>query len=221
MRYDKIEFKITARPDEEPAVQDLLRRAKVPAARRRVYFFDTPQLDLFARDLVLRARITDGDDDDSTVKLRPVPGSGVPDAWSDARIELDVVGTKEVPSAKLDGKPSRGEIEEVERGDRKVGKLFSQAQEALVAPQDVDELTVLGPIDARKWDLPKEIFPLDLSVEQWSLPDGTHFFELSFKVKPEQRDDAQRAFAALLKELEIKGDPEAKTPKVLRFFAAQ
>ena len=46
----------------------------------------------------------------------------------------------------------------------------------------LNDLAVLGPVDARKWELPPEYFPHELSVEEWSLPDGTHFFELSFKV---------------------------------------
>jgi hypothetical protein len=95
-------------------VQAELRRARISPARRKVYFYDT-EVALFAKDLVLRARVTDGDDDDSTVKLRPLRLPGVPARWIAAegvRIELDVVGQKQVPSAKLDGKPDRGEIEQ-------------------------------------------------------------------------------------------------------------
>ena len=74
----KLEFKVTVLPGEEPRVHDALRTAGVNPARRRVYFYDTPELELFAKDLVLRARITDGDDDDSTVKLRPLPADRRP-----------------------------------------------------------------------------------------------------------------------------------------------
>ena len=108
-------------------------RAGVEPARRRVYFYDTPELALFARDLVLRARVTEGDDDDSTVKLRPLPLPGIPAPWSTTegvRVELDVVGSRQVPSAKLDGEPDAGEIEQVAHGMTKLSKLFSKAQEA-------------------------------------------------------------------------------------------
>ena len=194
-----------------------------------MYFYDTPELALFAKDLVLRARVTDGDDDDSTVKLRPLPLPDIPARWSatdGVRIELDVVGKKQVPSAKLDGEPDRGEIEQVEHGALELSKLFTKAQEALVADElpsgtSLNDLAVLGPVDARKWDLPPETFPHKLSVEEWSLPDGTHFIELSFKVAPDEAQSAERAFHALLDRLEIghDGDPDPKTPKVLRFFA--
>lgn len=227
----KLEFKVTVLPDEEPKVQAELRRAGVSPARRKVYFYDTAKLALFAKGLVLRARVTDGDDDDSTVKLRPLPLPNIPALWvaTDAvRIELDVVGKKQVPSAKLDGEPDRGEIEQVERGALELSKLFSKAQEALVADglpsgTSLNDLAVLGPVDARKWDLPPETFPHKLSVEEWSLPDGTHFIELSFKVTPDEAQDAERAFHALLDRLVIghDGDPDPKTPRVLKFFAGR
>ena len=116
---------------------------------------------------MLRARVTDGDDDDSTVKLRPLPLPDVPARWSatdGVRIELDVVGRKQVPSAKLDGKPDRGEIEQVEQGGWGLSKLFSKAQEAVVEDElpsgtSLDDLEVLGPVDARKWELPARGVP--------------------------------------------------------------
>lgn len=227
----KLEFKVTVLPAEEPSVQEELRRAAVDPVRRKVYFYDTPELVLLGSDLALRARVTDGDDDDSTVKLRPLPPFGVPADWrasEKVRVELDVVGSRRVPSAKLDGEPDRGEIEEVERGELKPGKLFGKAQEKLVADAlpgatSVDDLAVLGPVDARKWELPPESFPHELAVEEWSLPDGTHFVELSFKVIPAEAAVAERDFHAFLDGLGIghDGDPEPKTPRVLRFFAAR
>ena len=224
----KLEFKVTVLPPEEPKVQAELRRAGVIPARRKVYFYDTPQLALFKKDLVLRARVTDGDDDDSTVKLRPLPLPNTSAGWMTeaVRIELDVVGRRRVPSAKLDGEPDRGEIEQVERGTLGLSKLFSKAQEALVADElpsgtSLNDLAVLGPVDARKWDLPPATFPHELSVEEWSLPDGSHFIELSFKVAPAEAQAAERAFHALLDRLDIghDGDPDPKTPRVLEFFA--
>jgi hypothetical protein len=225
----KLEFKVTVLPHEEQAVQGELRRAGVDPARRKVYFYDTPQLELSAKHLFLRARVTDGDDDDSTLKLRPLPLPGIPAPWratEDVRIELDVVGSRQVPSAKLDGEPDQGEIEQVENGERGLSSLFNRAQEALIEDAlpnrtALDELAVLGPVDALKWDLPPESFPRELSVEQWTLPDGTHFVELSFKAKPDEAQDAERDFHAFLDRLDIghEGDPDPKTPKVLGFFA--
>ena len=226
----KVEFKITVLSGEEAEVQALLQKEGGQPQRRKVYFYDTKDLALYGKDLVLRARVTQGDDDDSTVKLRPVDLGDDEASWRQIdgiRIELDVVGDKQVPSAKLDGEPDRGEVEEVEAKQRPVGSLFSGKQEQLIADYAPDgitlnELEVLGPVDARKWDLDDpDGFPHTLSVEEWSLPDATRFIELSFKVSADEATDAQTAFRALLISLEVDvaGDQTPKTPRVLKYFA--
>lgn len=226
----KVEFKLTVLGGEESKVQALLQKEGGQPQRRKVYFYDTKDLVLYGKDLVLRARVTQGVDDDSTVKLRPVDLADDEASWQQIdgiRIELDVVGDKQVPSAKLDGEPDRGEIEEVEARQRPVGSLFSGKQERLIADYapdgiSLDELEVLGPVDARKWDLDNtEGFPHALSVEEWSLPDATRFIELSFKVSADEANDAQTAFRALLTglEVDVAGDQTQKTPRVLKFFA--
>lgn len=226
----KVEFKLTVLAGDEPKVQALVRNEGGQPQRRRVYFYDTKDLPLYGKNLVLRARVTQGDDDDSTVKLRPVDLADDQASWRQIdgiRIELDVVGDKQVRSAKLDGEPDRGEIEEVAAKQRPVASLFSGKQEQLIADYGPDgislhQLEVLGPVDARKWDLDNpEGFPHTLSVEEWSLPDATHFLELSFKVSADEANDAQAAFRALLTglELDVAGDQTPKTPRVLQYFA--
>jgi hypothetical protein len=226
----KVEFKITVLSGEEAKVQALLQKEGGQPQRRKVYFYDTKDLALYGKDLVLRARVTQGDDDDSTVKLRPVDLGDDEASWRQIdgiRIELDVVGDKQVPSAKLDGEPDRGEVEEVEAKQRPVGSLFSGKQEQLIADYAPDgislnELEVLGSVDARKWDLDDpDGFPHTLSVEEWSLPDATRFIELSFKVSADEATDAQTAFRALLigLEVDVAGDQTPKTPRVLKYFA--
>ena len=223
---EKVEFKLTVLAGDESKVQAVLKKAGVSPQRRKVYFYDTKDLALDAEKLILRARVTQGDDDDSTVKLRPVDLA----TWrpvDGATIELDVVGSRRVLSAKLDGEPDPGEIEAVEAGTRSLGSLFSKKQERFIdeyAPDGIslDDLKVLGPVDARKWELEKPHgFPHKLSVEEWALPDATRFIELSFKVSPAEAEDARTAFRALLAELDIDatGDQSQKTPRVLKFFA--
>jgi hypothetical protein len=225
----KVEFKLTVLARDERKVQAVLAGAQADQERRKVYFYDTRELALYDRDLVLRSRVIEGDDDDSTVKLRPVDLSGDGAGWrriDRIRIELDVVGSEEVVSAKLDGRPDPGEIEDVEAGRRSVASLFSAAQERLVAAYAPDaislsDLAVLGPVDARKWDLDLLGFPHTLSIEEWSLPDASRFIELSFKVSPAEAPDAQVAFRELLtgRGIDIAGDQVPKTPRVLKFFA--
>jgi hypothetical protein len=225
----KVEFKLTVLAGDEPKVQALLGKARVPVERRRVYFYDTRDLALDARHLILRSRVIGGDDDDSTVKLRPAGLSGDDAGWrriDGIRAELDVVGAKHVISAKLDGEPDPGEIEAVEAERRSIASLFKREQEALVeayaSEVSWDDLEVLGPVDARKWVLGDlQGFPYELCIEEWALPDASRFIEVSFKVDPGEAEAAQTAFRGLLDDLRIDatGDQVAKTPRVLRFFA--
>jgi uncharacterized protein YjbK len=222
----ELEFKVTVLAREVRKVEAELKRVRVVPVRRRVYFYDTLDLELATQNLFLRGRVTEGDDDDSTVKLRPVPDEGVPAIWKPTGFEwqADIVGSRQAPSLKLDNKPEPGRVARVASGDLKPSKLFDKDQEAIVeaAGAKLDDLRVLGPIDARKWVLPADVLPpFKLCVEEWSRPDANRFFELSFKAKRAQADKAQHDFRALLEGLGIdsNGSKRPKTLKVLRFFA--
>ena len=218
-----LELKVTVLPEDEPDVVALLKKAKAKPAHRKVYFYDTPGLALCRKDLFLRARITENKEDDSTVKLRPLPET-LPAGWTangDARFEVDVVGDKQVPSAKLDHEPKLGRVAQVEQRTLKPGKLFNKAQEALVETEvPLKDVVMLGPIAARKWVLPAGPFPYELSVEEWQL-DDLRFLELSFKVDPNEGEYAKRAFRAFLrsKAIDPAGDPRPKTARVLKKLA--
>ena len=191
----------------------------------------TPRNSSCSQDLVVRARVTDGGDDDSTVKLRPLTPPNIPPRWcttDDVRVELDVVGRKQVPSAKLDGKPEQARSSRSRR-DAQAEQVVHEAQEATwrraADGTELNDLAVLGPVDARKWELPPTYFPHELSVEEWSLPDGTRFFELSFKVDRGQGCERGAGVrrAARLPEDRPQGRPEpqdAEGARVLRRAAA-
>ena len=226
----EVEFKHTLVAIDEAKVPLVFGRALKHPQRRKVYFYDTRKLELYNEiGLVLRARVTQGDDDDSTVKVRPASLKG--DApWREiggVEVELDVSGKGSMCSAKLEDNPQHGEVEDVEVEQRPIGALFSHRQDDLVkayAPKGVgfDDLEVLGPVDARKWvfdDL--DDFPYKLCIEEWSLPDTTRFIELSIKVKRKEAPRTQAAFHALLERIGLKvaEGQEQKTPRVLKFFA--
>jgi hypothetical protein len=171
---------------------------------------------------VLRARVTDGDDDDSTVELRALPLPDTPARWrttEGVRIELDVVGSKEVPSAKLDGKPDRGEIEQVEQRALKLSKLFISARRRSSTTRcRAGPRWTASPCSARSTRASRTSSPRPsrTSSRSRSCPcsDAIQFVELSFKVEPDQATVAEQAFHALLDRLGIghDGDPEPKTP---------
>ena len=59
----ELEFKVTVLRGEERKLQAELKRTGMRPVRRRVYFYDTPRLDLAAKKLYLRGRETEGDDE--------------------------------------------------------------------------------------------------------------------------------------------------------------
>jgi hypothetical protein len=103
-------------------------------------------------------------------------------------------------SAKLEAQQRRDEIDKVAAGKR---PLFSEDQERLIgdfAPIAISwhELSVLGPVDVRKWELEPARFPHEVTVEEWVLPDQSDLIELSIKVSPDQAVDGGKAFRGLL-----------------------
>jgi hypothetical protein len=230
----KVEFKVTAVPEDEDKVKALVAGE---GTERAVYFYDTKPLDLHAQHIVLRARVTAGEGD-STVKLRPAVIDDKDARWREIekkkrRVELDVVGVKQVPSVKVDrkpdGTPTAGEIADVAKRGDGVDSLFSDTQEQLIeayAPDGISlvDVKVLGPVEARVWDdLQLDGFEPKVSVEEWKLPDGPHFYELSFKVDPDEASAANDGFRAVLEKLGITNPDEQvpKTEQVLEFFAAR
>ena len=226
---ENVEFKITVRAHQEDLVRAELRKAEAAPQRRRVYFFDTRELALFDDGVILRARVTRDAADDSTVKLRPVVPADIDRRWRRTdgfEIELDMVGDTPVCSAKLEAEQNRDEIDEVAVGQRPLRALFSEDQERLIgdfAPIAISwhELSVLGPVDVRKWELEPARFPHEVTVEEWVLPDESDLIELSIKVPPDQAMDAGKAFRGLLasRGLDPYGDQRAKARTVLEFFA--
>lgn len=223
-----IEVKITARIEDEDRVLALLARAHAEPEKRTVYFFDTRDLALFDAGLVMRARKVSGDDDDSTVKLRPVDPAAIDRSWIETdgfEIEMDRVGEKEVISAKLGSVQATGEIDEAVAGDRPLRKLFSPDQERLIesfGPDHVDwdDLVAMGPIAVSKWKVEWEGFDHEVVVERWLLPDNSDLVELSTKVPPAEASTAAQEFLDLLTSfgLEVDGDQQTKTRGALTFF---
>jgi hypothetical protein len=129
---DAVEIKLTIRPDQELLAERAMEVEENTADVRLVYFYDTPDLDLFDAGVVLRARVIRGDADDSTVKVRPVDAALVSEEWRRSKglkVEADWVGDDVVCSASLTGLQRRDEIDDVAKGKRAIGKLFSQEQE--------------------------------------------------------------------------------------------
>lgn len=226
---DAVEIKRTIHPNQELLALRAMQVDEDTADVRLVYFYDTPDLDLFNADIVLRTRLVKGDDDDSTVKFRSNDAMSLAGDWQHLngfKLEADWVGDHEICSASLTVTQRRDEIEEVAKGKRPIAKLFSGDQERFLsachkAPVDFGKLRVMGPIVVLRWKPRHETFPHERTLEEWRLPNGEDLVEVSIKVSPKEAKRAQEEFDAHLIELKLdpEGVPDTKTRKALEYFS--
>lgn len=175
------------------------------AAARDVWFYDTESLDLFDQGLTLRARKKKSDDDDSTVKLRPVLPEDVAPEWFDEsgfKCEGDWTGDRHVDSCSLTVTQDPGEIDDVGDGTRAIKALFSSEQEdfadtSAAAPVDYDTLLPLGPIDVRVWTVKTSSLG-KLTFEHWDVAGQLELCEVSLRVTESQAPAVQQKLAAYL-----------------------
>jgi hypothetical protein len=203
---DKVEIKITVANNDEQRAYESLEISRRIAHRREIYFFDTPGLDLSSAGVMLRARAIKGDDNDTVVKIRPIDPEKVNDTWRETngfKIEADSVGDKVVVSASFKAKQKGGTISKVANGEQDPAALFSKKQKAFFAefydgPVKLEDLAVLGPVQALRADIERPGMAYELTAEYWTLPDKSHLLELSIKCPPEEAVVAKEVFEAFL-----------------------
>jgi hypothetical protein len=196
---------------------------------RYIYFFDTPELDLFKIGVVVRARRRIGDQHDTTVKLRPVDPKTVSEDWrrfAGFKIEADSSEKGVVKSASLTMPVRKGRIKQVAKGKKTVTSLFTDDQKMLLlslAEKKIDftKIVPLGPIRASKWKVTSEALPWPLTVELWKRGDSAMILEVSIKVPVIQAAAATAGFFALLAESGAERDnaQQAKTRWALNYYA--
>jgi len=227
---DSVELKMTV-PDGE--IRSTLRAMKLDvldAQLRQVYFFDTPDLELFNKGIVLRARRIQNSDHDCVVKLRPVVPGNISARWRnspDLTIEVDVVGGKAICSASLKTTRRPARIEEVLDGELPLRQLFRKEQREFLdehAPSSIpwDGLVPLGPINVIKLKENPKGFPLPVTAELWLYPDGSAVLELSGKTKPNKVEKVRAEGLQYLESINLKpgeGHQQTKTKKALLFFS--
>jgi len=226
---DKVEIKITVASKDEQRAYEALEIGRRDAARREIYFFDTPELSLNKAGVVLRARAIEDSDHDSVVKIRPVDPDKVDAKWQEVdgfKLEADAVGDKVVISASLKHKKKKKAIAKVEEGKQDISNLFSREQKAFLAefydgPLDLDDLTKLGPVETLRADFERPGMAYELTAEYWTLPDDSHLLELSVKCPPEEAVVAKEVFRAFLAGhgLDPNGAQATKTNLALKSLA--
>ncbi len=198
---------------------------------RLIYFFDTPELDLFHAGVVLRARRIIGGEHDSTVKLRPVDPKKVPNEWKKYKgfkIESDASENGVVTSASFTMPVAKGTIKRVASGELGVAALLTDEQRRFLRDVaklefELSRLHIMGPMQAQRWKFSDPALPWPITAELWRRDDGALILEASIKAPVEQAAVAAGGFLAHLAEIGAERDhaQEAKTRWALDHYAGK
>ena len=225
---DSIELKLTVPEPDQRSTVAALGMDPLDAEIRQVFFFDTPDLALNQRGVVVRARRVQRKGDDSVVKLRPVVPSELPARLRSSPnlvVEVDAMPGGYVCSASLKGSPSTAVRKVIEKG-RPLRKLFSKEQREFFtahapAGLGLDDLSVLGPIFVLKLKFKPDDFDQKLVAELWNYPDNSRILELSTKCAPAEAFQVSLDSKAYPGDrgVELSGDQQTKTKTALEFFS--
>jgi hypothetical protein len=227
---DSVELKVTVPDAQRRSTVTALGMDPLDAQIRQVYFFDTPDLRLYHHGVVVRARRVQGRGDDTVVKLRPIVPDELPPTVRKAKtmvVEVDAMPGGYVCSASFKGALGPGDaVKRVAAGDRALRKLYSKEQRAFYAAHapeglDLDDLTVLGPINVLKLKFSPEGYARRLVAELWLYPDGERILELSTKCAPTEGFQVAAETRAFLagRGLDLYGEQQTKTKTALEFFS--
>jgi hypothetical protein len=228
---DSVELKLTVPAADHRATIAGLRLDPLDAQVRQVFFFDTPELTLNQRGVVVRARRSQGKPDDSVVKLRPVvPGELPAEVRKSPNfgVEVDRMPGGHVCSGSMKATLGTADVRAATSGKRPLRKLFTKEQRAFYeanAPEgiSIDDLSILGPIFCLKLKTVPEGFRRKLVAEMWLYPDGSRVLELSTKCMPSEAVQVGAESRAFLTErgVNLFGEQETKTRRALEYFAAE
>jgi hypothetical protein len=228
---DSVELKLTVPESDQRSAVEALDMDPLNGQLRQVYFFDTPDLALYEKGVVARARRVQKKGDDSVVKLRPVVPTELSESLRKSPnlvVEVDAMPGGYVCSASLKHAPTAGPVRETCAGKHPVSGLFSKEQRAFFdahAPHgiEMDDLAVLGPINVLKLKFSPKGFDRRLVAELWLYPDNTRILELSTKCQPNEAFQVAAETRAFLLShgANLSGEQQTKTRTALEFFSKQ
>jgi hypothetical protein len=226
---DSVELKLTVAESEQRSTVAALGMDPLDAQIRQVFFFDTPDLALNARGLVVRARRVQGKAADAVIKLRPVVPSELPAALRGSPnlvVEVDAMPGGYVCSASLKRSLDNSDVLKVAGGERSLRKLFSKEQREFFAGHapdglQLDDLSLLGPIFVLKLKFKPSDYDRKLVAELWNYPDNSRILELSTKCAPAEAFAAALESKAFLRDrgVELSGEQQTKTKTALDYFS--
>ena len=242
-RPGTIKIKATIAGDEVRTALAAYGLSGSAARSHEVYFCERPSpvglLPLLDDAVIMRIRRHRQGPGDVTVKLRPCRPGQLSGQWStfrrSAHHELRIKGEwthdRHVVAASLvHSVPADDLRQALDSRPLGLGHLFSARQRRYLAEcanldLDLDDLRLLGPVDARQWRLREPRF--GVTAERWTGrvpgdPSGINFLELSVVADPDDAALVQPAFLASIRRRGL--DPYAfqqtKTRRVLQRLAA-
>jgi hypothetical protein len=226
---DSVELKLTVPDSDRRSAIGALDLDPLEAEIRQVVFFDTPDLTLNQRGLVVRARRSQKKGGDTTVKLRPVEPSALPEKVRTSKnltVEVDAMPGSFVCSASLKAVADPTEVKDAMARTRPIRKLFSKEQRAFYAEHapeglEFDALTPLGPINVLKLRFVRSGFGRSMVAELWLYPDDSRILELSTKCAPPEafRVAAEARVFLTSHGIERVGVQATKTKTALEYYA--
>lgn len=230
-RADSVELKLTVADSDIRSAVDSLDLDPLEARIRQVFFFDTPELTLYANGLVVRGRRIQGGAGDTVVKLRPLPKGvrlGKGQRPKGLSVEVDAMPGGFVCSGSIKGATTASDVRMVGLGEAKIGSIFSKEQKEFYrqhAPESLRmrDLSVLGPITPLKLKFSPKALGRPMTAELWVYPDGSRILELSTKSAPAEAFRVAVEARAYLTDhgVDLTADQETKTKTALKFFASR
>ena len=111
-------------------------------------------------------------------------------------------------------------------GQKPLHKLFTKGQRAFFAEHapegiELDDLSILGPMNVLKLKFSPKGFGRRLVAELWLYPDGSRILELSTKCRPAEAFQVAAEAKAFLGErgVDLTGEQQTKTATALKFFS--
>jgi len=228
---DSVELKLSVPDAARRSAVTALGMDPLEAQIRQVVFFDTPDLELNRRGVVVRARRVQRKPGDSVVKLRPVIPDELPRELRKSpgfSVEVDAMPGGFVCSASMKSEAPDAAVTEVLAGRLPLRKILSKNQWAFLtanAPSGVqlDGLAALGPINVLKLKFRPVEFGRRLVAELWTYPDGSRLLELSTKCSPAEAFTAAAETKAFLagRGIDLFAEQQTKTRSALEYFAGE
>jgi hypothetical protein len=226
---DSVELKLTVPESDQRSTVAALGMDPLEAEIRQAFFFDTADLALNRRGLVVRARRVQNKEGDSVVKLRPVVPGELPTKLRSSpnlAVEVDAMPGGYVCSAAMKTSIENAEVKRVAEGTRPLRRLLSKEQRSFFASHapdgiELDDLVLLGPILVFKLKFRPPDYDRKLVAELWNYPDNSRILELSTKCVPAEAFQVALETRAFLRKrgVDLSGEQQTKTKTALDFFS--